>query len=403
MTHHSSSHRRTKTMAIKCDLNIDSKSKSHNATKNIKPNKFRNAANPTTTRYTTLKKPIWNTLSHPTTPHKKIIRMHWYAKDAIPGDTGANCSATNNISLLWNYQPLSKPIPIVTYQGQDKRSVNSFEAVGTGIIKMIVDDTTINWLTLYTPNSTGTIISPDRYMMVNGHIHEFLQSGPRNGKGHLQFINSDGKAVAKVKMKRQCNGLWYTDSPVLMPPPTLTNKLSVTDANLGSTPIVHKVNKLDMSHQTRQHPPKSEDTMPTNTTTAVRTTTWTAQASQALKQLELWHQRMGHPAPCTLQRTAQVVEGLPKIPSNFSHFHCPYCDIAKLAKTSGNPTSERETFIPGTAFHMDLGFICGPKMVKDNMGISRPSKTQTAQQSHDGYLAYLSSWTLQHFVSSASH
>jgi hypothetical protein len=124
--------------------------------------------------------------------------------------------------------------------------------------------------------------------------------------------------------------------------------------------------------------------MPTNTTTSVRTTTWTAQASQALKQLELWHQRMGHPAPCTLQRTAQVVEGLPKIPSNFSHFHCPYCDIAKLAKKSGNPTSERKAFIPGTAFHMDLGFI-----PKDDMGISRPSKTQTAQQSHDGYSAYL--------------
>jgi hypothetical protein len=319
---------------------------------------------------------------------RKIIRMHWYTKDAIQGDTGANCSATNNISLLWNYRPLNKPIPIVTYQGQDKRTVNNFEAVGTGIIKMIVDDTTVDWLTLYTPNSTGTIISPDPYMMDNGHIHEFLQSGSRNGKGHLQFINSDRKTVAKVKMKRQCDSLWYTDSPVLMPPPTLANTSSVTDADLESTPIVHKFSTLETFHQTRQHSPTSAETAPTNTTTSVQTTTWNAQASQALKQLELWHQRMGHPAPRTLQRTAQVVDGLLKIPSNFSHFHCPYCNIAKLAKKSGNPTSECKTFIPGTAFHMDLGFIRGPKMVKDNMGISRPSKTQTAQQSH-GYLAYL--------------
>jgi hypothetical protein len=37
-------------------------------------NKFRNAANASTTRYTTLKKPIWNTLSHPTIPHKKKSR-----------------------------------------------------------------------------------------------------------------------------------------------------------------------------------------------------------------------------------------------------------------------------------------------------------------------------------------
>jgi hypothetical protein len=223
---------------------------------------------------------------------RKIICIHWYAKYATQGDTGANCSATNNISLLWNYWPLNKPIPIVTYQGQDKCTVINFEAVGTGIIKMIVDDTTVNWLTLHTPNSTGTIISPDRYMMDNGHIHVFLQSGSRDGKGHLQFINSDGKTVAKVKMKRQRGGLWYTESPLLLSPPTLTNKSSLTDANLESTPIVHKVNKLDTSHQTRQHSPKSEDTMPTNTTTSVRTTTWTAQASQALKQLELWHQRI---------------------------------------------------------------------------------------------------------------
>jgi hypothetical protein len=75
---------------------------------------------------------------------QKIIRMHWYAKGAIQGDTGANCSATNNISLLWNYQPLTKPIPIVTYQGQDNSTTNNFEAIGTGIIKMIADETTVN-------------------------------------------------------------------------------------------------------------------------------------------------------------------------------------------------------------------------------------------------------------------
>jgi hypothetical protein len=210
---------------------------------------------------------------------------------------------------------------------------------------------------------------------------EFQQSGSRNGKGHLRFINSDGKTVAKVKMKRQRDGLWYTDSPVLMPPPTLANTSSVTDADLESTPIVHKLNTLDTSHQTRQHSLTSEGGLQQPQQPQCK-------ASQALKHLELWHQQMGHPAPCTLQTTAQVVDGLPKIPSNFSHFHCSYCYIAKLAKKSGNPTSERETFIPGTAFHMDLGFIPSPKMIKDNTGIPRPSKTQTAQQSHDGYPAY---------------
>jgi hypothetical protein len=148
---------------------------------------------------------------------RKTIRMHRLAKDAIQGDTGANCSATNNLALLWHYQPLKHPIPIITYQGKNKDTPHKFEAIGTGIIKMIVEDTTINWLTLYTPDSTGTIISPDRYMMDNGHVEEFLQSGTRNGRGYLQFINSKGRSIAKVKMKRQRDGLWYTDSPVLLP------------------------------------------------------------------------------------------------------------------------------------------------------------------------------------------
>jgi hypothetical protein len=131
-----------------------------------------------------------------------------------------------------------------------------------------------------------------------------------------------------------------------------------------------------------------EPTPPTPMPT-LYTTTWTAQPSQALKQLELWHQRMGHPAPCTLQRTAQVVEGLPTLSSNHNHFRCPFWDIAKLTKKSGNNESTRDAFLPGTAFHMDLGFIRGPKTVKDETGIFQPSKTQTAQHSHDGYLAYL--------------
>jgi hypothetical protein len=170
---------------------------------------------------------------------RKIIHMHQYAKDTIQGDTGANCSATNNISLLWKYWPLTKPIPIVTYQGQDESTVHNFEPVGTGIIKMIVDDTTVNWLTLYTPNSTGNIISPDCNMMDNGHIHKFLQSGSQNGKGHLQLINSDGKTVAKVKLKRQRDGLWYTDSPVQMPPPTLNDTSLVTKMQLSNLPQLY--------------------------------------------------------------------------------------------------------------------------------------------------------------------
>jgi hypothetical protein len=297
------------------------------------------------------------------------MQMQRFADDSIQGDTGANCSATNNKNLLWNYQPLTRPIPIVTYQGTDNTISNTFEAVGMGTIKMIVEDMTMDWLALYTPNSTGTIISPDRYMMDNGHVDEFLQSGKRNGKGYIRFLTKDNKTIAKVKMKRKKDGLWYTDMPVLIPPHQPNPR----------TPHIH----IQKAATTNTASPQSIDQAPTS----IRTTTWTSQASQALKHLELWHQRMGHPAPRTLQRTSRVVQGLPAFSNEFSHFHCPFCDMAKLQKSSGNKESTREVFLPGTAFHMDLGFIRGPKTVMANNGTT--TTTKTAQLSHDGYSAYL--------------
>jgi hypothetical protein len=385
MTHHSSRHRRTKLLSILPSYHPPPELLVHQVHQENKPQLSTSPeinldfTHIPATKYDTPKSSM---------AIRKIIRMNRYAKDAIQGDTGANCSATNNISLLWDYWPLTKPTPIVTYQGQDKRTVNNFEAVGTGIIKMIVDDTTVNSLTLYTPNSTGTIISSDRYMMDNGHIHEFLLSGSHNGKGHLQFINSGGKTVAKVKMKRQCKGLWYTDIPVLVPPPTLANTSSVTDADLESNPITQT--------QYIGHFPSDKATLPninrngankhnnlsTNhhvdgtSITGTQTTGTLASANGPSSTSHLT--KISSSGRWSTQNTLQ----LQSLPLSILQ-HCQTCQEIR------QPHIRAQNFIPGTAFHMDLGFICGPKMVKDNIGISRPSKTQTAQQLHDGYLAYL--------------
>jgi hypothetical protein len=97
---------------------------------------------------------------------------------------------------------------------------------------------------------------------------------------------------------------------------------------------------------------------------------------------------MVHPAPRALQCTSQVVNG-PQPILQFSHFQWPFCDVAKLTKKSANTQSTRDTFLAGTAFHMDLGFIRGPKIIKDENGQSKTTKTTTAQLSHGGYSAYL--------------
>jgi hypothetical protein len=98
---------------------------------------------------------------------------------------------------------------------------------------------------------------------------------------------------------------------------------------------------------------------------------------------------MGHPSPRTLWNTTRVVEGLPAFPTGNSHFHCPFCDVAKLTKISGNKQSTRNSFLPGTTFHMDVGFVQGPQNLKELLCDSYVTPQSTTQLSHDGYSSYL--------------
>jgi hypothetical protein len=130
----------------------------------------------------------------------------------VQGDSGANVSATNDKSLLWEYETFDNPIPVTTY-GEDAMNQNepsSCQAIGKGIIKLISDDDQILRTTaLHIPNSTGTIISPDHYMRTTKGIHSFNHRGDRNGKGTIEFDNIDGTRHATISMKAR-QGLWYT-------------------------------------------------------------------------------------------------------------------------------------------------------------------------------------------------
>jgi hypothetical protein len=87
--------------------------------------------------------------------------------------------------------------------------------------------------------------------------------------------------------------------------------------------------------------------------------------SKALKQLEIWHQRTGHLAPHTLRRTQQCVNGMPPLPGATPIFQCKFCDMAKQQKSNRGAPISSENYKPGTAYHMDLGFIQGPKNLPD--------------------------------------
>lgn len=271
----------------------------------------------------------------------------------VQGDSGANISATNDQNLLWSYQALANPIPVTTYGDDTQASSTTCTAIGEGFIKLVSnEEEIIDIKALFIPNSTGTIISPDHCMRTHPSIHAFNHRGSKNGQGSIEFDSAGGTRIATLNMEQR-QGLWYTKNCTL----------------------VRKQQGNNQQYQTTHHSP-------------YQTHSWTAHMAQAVKNLELWHQRMAHISPRTLKATSKVVDGMPELPNDISYFACPFCDMAKLRKQNRTKTSDRENFLPGTSFHMDLGYISGPSNLQETVKRGAPPKN-TVQKSRNGHVAYL--------------
>ena len=123
------------------------------------------------------------------------------------GDTGANVGVTHDKQILWNYRILATPIPIITYS-KDEGEGNTCEVVGVGQCKTISNNNTVMyWTMLHTPELTGTILSPDKYMMDNSAIQTFSHVGNKNGTSSITFENKNGQVIASIEMARHQGGL----------------------------------------------------------------------------------------------------------------------------------------------------------------------------------------------------
>jgi hypothetical protein len=201
------------------------------------------------------------------------------------------------------------------------------EAIGIGQLKTISNDNTVMyWTMLHTPNSTGTILSSDEYMMDNPAVHTFKHQGNKNGTGSIDFTDQSGEIITAIAMKRQHYGLWYTTNPVLLPPLDQDIDLTTVETDDDQKPSIQKT-AAAKAPTTLEQP---------NELPRYETKTWTANAIKATKQLKLWHQRMCHPSPRALYHTQRVVEGIPALPHNCPIFKCPFYDMAKLRKTNRN-------------------------------------------------------------------
>ena len=127
-----------------------------------------------------------------------------------------------------------------------------------------------------------------------------------------------------------------------------------------------------------------------NGSTNSRNTSWTSGLTKGIRQLEIWHQKMGHPAPTVLQRTQKCVKGIPKIPDAAPIFHCRFCDQAKQHKVARGKPESNDAYLPGTMFHMDLRFFRGPSNLEDVVHNGAQPSDTTIIKSIDGHVAYLS-------------
>jgi hypothetical protein len=210
-------------------------------------------------------------------------------------DTGANCGATNNLDILWNYQGFTTLLRITTYDDHSDKPTG-LSAIGTGGITIETKDNQILPCTiLYAPGSTGTILTPDRITRDTPQTTDyFIHGGQRKNMGSISFADT--------------YGLWHVTDPVLIPPKNHTvNHLKLSTIRLQchptnqptSTPppcirhhhlLTHLapcINyiKTPTSQNTQESTLSSSNFTPptsTNSRLPTRIVTWTSKLSSAL-------------------------------------------------------------------------------------------------------------------------
>ena len=65
----------------------------------------------------------------------------------------------------------------------------------------------MNWLVLFTPNSTGTVLSPDNYHQNNlSKYFAFYHMGTSNNDGKIGFLDHNEREIESVQLQRTENG-----------------------------------------------------------------------------------------------------------------------------------------------------------------------------------------------------
>jgi hypothetical protein len=95
------------------------------------------------------------------------------------------------------------------------------QALGEGVIEILSDQGSImEWTVLYTPLSSGTVLSPDNYHSTHkSRYYAFYHLGTSESTGKIGFLDYNQREVESIQMKRTHNGEWMTTNQVLVSSP----------------------------------------------------------------------------------------------------------------------------------------------------------------------------------------
>ena len=88
-----------------------------------------------------------------------------------------------------------------------------------------------------------------------------------------------------------------------------------------------------------------------------------------------------------MNETRKCTNGIPNLPTTTPFFKCTFCESAKMLKKGGKRTN-KDSFIPAQAYHMDLSFVSGPSNL-DDVSKCQTTPKITIKQSRDGYIGFL--------------
>ena len=348
-------------------------------------------------------------------------------------DGGAKYTITNNINLLKNVKWYSRWfLPRVKMQGATSKTIIVPEAQGYLEVPTITPGVTIDVLCYYSPDFTSTLLSDNDVLKANKHAKQFsgqsmlkffdeleiaemsleMQDTINNqvfNKVTSEYNHNYGNCILCCTHKRKFNKNVYIPG-IIRAGLCCTMPLIIPSGLKASDPTANIFNsrekayqddkdfcrqcdlksiQLIYDHQQQEHlklinelyqTPVRFHNLPFHLW-IVDNTPVNALTDQAHEMI--WHQRLIHLSPATLQNAYKYVDGIPNL-SNFKFDdvkNCPTCIKANMQKNSAGKRSLSESVThPYQGLFIDFGFL--GKLSFDKDGKVKPGLQEDIEGIH---------------------